>query len=347
MKKSLLLTLLLLCCCGAWALKPLKKPLAFVSPDSVVFWSRDFGNPRLVALIGDSSAYPQPTVITKKDRKNFKAQLAAWEQRRTARFNIVGGAGDEENDLQTLPAADMLYRSATLLLQTGDGRFAETIERTLYNALPAAILAGGGTMERSVASQALMNASGMAFATDEEGVYVNFYTNSYACVRTANLALTLDVMTAMPFEPRVKIRVGGLRGQQTFKLRLLMPEWARTISGGSIKTYLNGREEEFPVVNGYLEIDRRWRNGEEVFFDLPIQPSYVHRPDGNVALMRGAVVYVLTTPTESFALPQAAEFEANPQSNNLRATCTKADGTTATLIAHPYAERQGVVWMKE
>ncbi len=347
MKKILLLTVSLLCCCGVWALKPLKKPLVFVSPDSVVFWARDFGNPRLVALMGDSSVYPQRTVITKKERRAFKAQISAWEQRMKERFNLVGGSGDEVNDLQTLPAADMLYRSATLLLQTADGRFAEAMERTLYNALPSAILAGVGMMERSVASQALMNASGMVFATDDEGVYVNFYTNSYARVRTDALSLTLDVMTAMPLDPRVKVRVGGLSGQQSFKLRLYMPKWAQKAAGGVVKTYLNGREEEFPIVKGYLEIDRRWRNGEEVFFDLPFHPAYVHRADGSVALMRGPVVYVMTTPVESFPLPEAMQFEADPQSNALRATAWKADGTTATLIARPYAERQGVVWMKE
>lgn len=377
MRKTLLaLAAFLLALAAAGATKPKKNPLAFVPADSVFFWSQDLGNLRLLALAADPDLHPQRFLADAAARKNFKKDVEKWEQRAGSELNLVGGIGDEGTEPQALPAAALLYSSATLWLQTADGRYAETMEKTLFNALPAA-LSSELPLEKQVAAQALMNGAGMAFATDREGVFVNFYANCLARICTKELKLTLDVQTGMPYEEQVKIRVGGLKEHQTFKLRLHLPSWAlgqafpdaRYAAAESPRptpvAYINGREEELAVVDGYWEITRNWRNGDEIFFSLPLTPLLVRQStDGNaqrgkVALQRGPLVYAPATATQgclfSATAPLSLDYsEKYTSSVALSGTLFKADGTPADaaappvpFFAVPYAEKARPIWLDE
>lgn len=378
MKKILLFTYAcLFLLTTASAEKRLKRPLTFVPADSIVFLSQDISNLRLLALATDSTARPARITIGKAERKAFEKNLRTWQEHMASHFNLVGGMGDELVNPQILPAAAMLHESATLFLQTADAKFANTISRIVHNTLPTA-LGSPVEAERQMGARALSDAAGMIYATDTEGVYINFYTNSYGYIHTPHLHLSLDVQTFMPFEGRVKVRVGGMKkGRHEFKLRFLIPEWCRAeISPATRYTavpdkkeqlivYINGRDEELKAENGYVEITRAWRNGDEVYFDLPF-PILTIRPvvcdsltSGVVALQRGPLVYALPRSVNEwyFDAEQPIRIDYSEQVANVpclagqlkakKSTSESTEVPKTSFVAVPYAIFRGQVWLEE
>lgn len=68
--------------------------------------------------------------------------------------------------------------------------------------------------------------------------------------------LSLDVIDGISMGCLWKLRIGGLAQKMRFKLRVPVPEGAQV--------YVNGLDYEGKVQNGFVEIDRFWRNGHEV-----------------------------------------------------------------------------------
>ncbi len=347
---------------------PLTAPLSFVPADSVLFWSQDFSNPCLVAMFADSTVRATDVTLKPCPAQEVEARLEKWKQNVAGFVNLTGACYAEGETAVNRSSVAMFYSSAEFLLRTGHARCAEIIERTIWNALPAEVLHGNEPARRRVAAKMLMDAAGMVFATDSAGVYVNYYTGCFTRIRRGNLHLTLDVQTTLPNNPQVKIRISGLRpGQNHFKLRLYMPPWATdSLLGGDyrslgapaaapIEVYLNGRSERFPLVNGYLEIDRAWRNGEEIYFNLPFEPHYVAQKGvapaeaKAVAIRLGPMLYVAKSPSDAAVLTAHPLTPDHSQrhSATVAVLASQLSGTdTIPLIAVPYAESRGQVWLR-
>lgn len=223
-------------------------------------------------------------------------------------------------------AANTAREAARLLLLTGEARYAEAVERMAFNLLPALAADKDDLPQRHVAAQTLLDIAGMMYATDGEGVYVNLYANCYARMRVGDLQVSLDQITAMPHDAQVKLRIGLPRGSHRLKLRLRIPEWAmkRNFPHADddpaearrplMAVYVNGREEELPAERDYLVIDRRWNNGDEVFFDFPLQPRVVSAVEdgvpqpGRIAVCRGPLLYVPDRRTEGCYFPRTGRI---------------------------------------
>lgn len=273
----------------------------FVPADSVLFFDARRTNFRFAAACVDTGLRPQATEAGSLSARGVRKARKAWETDVAAGLNAVGGRGDELQGEQTFAAARAARASARLFLLTGEGRCFDVVDRVLYNALPSALLPEAPFFERRVAAQTMLDATGWIYAADGEGVYVNLYANCYASIRTPGFCLTLDQITSLPTEPRVRFRVGGLpRGFTRFKLRLRLPEWgggAAAVAGllpaaesgeRPPVVYVNGRETPCETENGYIVIERDWRNRDEVFFDFDLRPRLVRRAaDGACAWRRG------------------------------------------------------------
>lgn len=190
------------------AQKLLKEPLTYVPADSVVIWGEDISDLRGTALKLDASLTEQP-LGEPGNKKDFVRKIKKWQTEYLPQINLAGGLG-EENLPQTVATANMTGLAADLLRLTADSRLADVMERSLFNQLLREVaLPGEMTMEKHVAAQALINATGKILATDEEGIYINLYLNSTAHVRTKQFDVMLDILTAMPHEGRIKVRLSG------------------------------------------------------------------------------------------------------------------------------------------
>lgn len=207
-----------------------------------------------------------------------------------------------------------------LLLATGDSRYADAIERMLFNGFLAGVSLSGSdyfylnplhlregatpdtqrspahgrrkwfetaccppNVMRTLASLATYMASG-----DDNGIQLHQYgTGEYG-----NEALSVRVETDYPWDGRVVITVQKAReGEMALAIRI--PSWAEgaelTVAG-----------EGSPAQPGcYETVTRRWARGDTVILTLPMRVRYtfadprIESIAGQVALERGPLVYAV------------------------------------------------------
>lgn len=235
MKRLYLLLTFLLLLLPLSAQRLLKHPLTYVPADSVFVLPRGESNIIMDVMAVDFRLAPQSITISRTDRKAVRK----------------GEVTDEK-----------------LLLLTGHASYATSLEESYFNILPQAIHDEGilPYSERRAAAQRILDLTGTIFALGEKkDVYLNFFENCCARINNGVLRLTMDVISEYPDGPQVKLRMGGLpSGTTPFTLHIRVPEWAIMP-----KFHINGHEIIRPVIqDGYLVIDRKWRNNEEVFFYL-------------------------------------------------------------------------------
>jgi uncharacterized protein len=267
------------------------------------------------------------------DPKYKKALENAWRFMEAQRF-ASGGWGPEEQFIE--PGKGKLYESLTnstahfetpcgsyadlklaryLIRLTGDPRYADGLERTLYNTMLAVRTPdsdGGypyysnyganaekkyyhrkwpccsGTLAQGVADYALN-----VYFHDDDSLYVNLFTPSIVRWTRPGGSVEIEQSTSYPAEDasRITIRSGG-----KFALKIRIPAWTRdaTIS-------VNGRSGGVAKPGQYAVIERNWKRSDVVDVVVP-QPLRALPIDDShpevVALMRGPVMYVALNPWE-------------------------------------------------
>ena len=225
-----------------------------------------------------------------------------------------------------------------LLLATGEGRFADAIERALYNLLAASTSVDrtgffyNNPVQRRVARPAaatqtrparaeapgtrppwfacaccppnimrtVASLGGYLATYSESGVQLHQYVP--ATIRTGTAALAVD--TKYPMDGAIEVRVLETV-DAPWTLALRVPGWCRgatvSVNGTPMTASANAA--------GYLEIGRQWRAGDRIALTLPMpvrltaaHPS-VDALRGAVAIERGPVVYCL----ESIDQPEGVD----------------------------------------
>jgi DUF1680 family protein len=237
-------------------------------------------------------------------------------------MTITGGAGqweiwtDDQDGrgqlAETCATAYQVRLYDALLRMRGDPRYADLIERTVFNALFAAQSPDGrriryytpfeGPREyhpgdtyccpgnyRRIVSEL----PGMIYYRWKNGIAVSQYTESEAKFDS----VTVKQETGYPRSGEVVLRVDPERPAR-FPLRLRIPAWAR---GASIEAG-GGRQ---PAAAGtFATIEREWKRGDTVRLSLPMPFRLVRgreRQAGRAAVMRGPLVYTLN-PSQDAAL---------------------------------------------
>lgn len=372
MKHYLPTLILLLLAMPLPAQKLLPRQLKYVDADSIVIWESGKSDLRGLALKIAPELVPQPVSAKDMPRKELRRRLREWTEEIAPALNLAGGSGDETTQPQAEAAERTVKAAAPLLLATGDSRFADALERAAVNALPAEIKADGRlTFEKRLAARTLLDITGMIYATDRDEVYVNYYLNSSTHIRTKQLDVVIDQLTAMPHSGRVKLRISGLHKNGTpLKLRLRIPAWARgnifpeenytTGNQWPLPTvYVNGREEFFSMERGYLTIAREWNSGDEVYFDLPFSLQKVRKTDtrsaSSIALMRGPLLYSLTKDIPGYLLTKESKITEQEEPDRysqtlLDITLHRAGDSEMQEIhaeARPYQTERATVWLPE
>lgn len=202
-----------------------------------------------------------------------------------------------------------------LLLAGGDGRFADHIERTLYNGFLSGLAQDGQHYFYINALQSRIGAErpgwhsvaccppnivrqiatvGHYIATqDDSGVQIHQYISSTLRAGSERDARTLRLETDYPWRGLVRLTVEET-GATPWELSLRIPGWCH-----DTRLSVNGEAVE-PVRPGtYTSIERVWSPGDVVELELAITPAWVQphpRVDAvrsSVAITRGPLVYCL------------------------------------------------------
>lgn len=362
----------------------LRRPLAYVSPDSVLVWDYTGHDLRTLALRADPGAQAVTFRVADTRRKQRQSLYAEWA-RIAPTLNAVGGMGDEMGEPQALSGARATDVAARLFLLTGEARFADICERSLFNAVwrTVADTAQAHTLAGAVAATWGASLPGLIYATSGQAdLYVNLYLNNTARVTVGTATFTFDQITSMPDRGQVKFRISRLSSPLRLRLHLRMPDWVTGRAPRGLPflyteatsalpaVYVNGHElDELETDDaGYLTIDREWRSMDEVYLNFDLTPRLLRRAEaesgtprrGEVALQRGPWIYALT------ASAQGCYFSANATLPPVEAvnryghtvqalTLYRAGGTPQDAAAEelpfhaePYADGPtGALWMPE
>ena len=219
-----------------------------------------------------------------------------------------GGAkqqtGVVEKPMETCVTVTWMKLCDQLLRLTGDVRYADELEKNLYNGLLGAMMPDGqwwayfdGLMGVRVPSyvqhadvglsccvvngpRGLMLTPFWAFMQNTDGPVVNLYAPGTAQVGPVKLEITGDY----PVSDQVEIRVTPARTEE-FTLSLRIPVWSE-------RTDLKVNGQPLPVAPGYAKIRRTWRKGDRVSVTFDMHAKVVEC-NGQVALQRGPVVLSL------------------------------------------------------
>lgn len=289
---------------SAVAQNRLKESLSFVPADSVVVWSGDRSDLKALALSVDNGLKGQAVTAGAEERKNFKDRFRQWQTETAPSLDFIGRCSAEGIDT-VVAVAHACRLSGELFLQTGESRYMDLVERCAFNYLTSRTEASLPlSFEKRMAARALMDISGMMYATDEEGIFVNFFVNNTTHVKTSTLDFVIDQLTALPYGNRLKIRISGLKnGRTPLTVRFRMPDWALASAATAMRyhycgekqglpdIYVNGRSENLPVVGGYVVVKRLWNNGDEIYLDFPVVPLHLQQKASGGATAVGGWQY--------------------------------------------------------
>jgi DUF1680 family protein len=273
-----------------------------------------------------------------------------WERMTAQRMYITGGVGSRHDGeaigadyelpnaqayTETCAAIGSMMWCHRLLAATGNARYADLFEWTLYNGmLPGWSLDGlgyyyvnpleddGGHRRKPWyycaccppnVARTLASLPGYVYGTDANSIYVHLYVESDAQVPLGDRTVGLRQRTLYPWDGAIEITVDG---EGAFALKLRIPGWVdgaanltktardtasqRTAAAHATAPSLtiNGAPVDVqPDAQGYVEIRRTWRRGDQIALDLPMTVRVwqshpkVAENRGRIALSRGPLLY--------------------------------------------------------
>lgn len=291
-----------------------------------------------------------------------------FENTATRRMYVTGGVGsssigerftfdyDLPNDLayaETCASIALCFFARAMLQLEPDGRYADVMERALYNTCLAGMSLDGRNFFYVNPLEVDPEAShkdkrrehvlpvrpqwfGCAccppnlarlttslgkymFTLGENEIYMNLYARADSDLDVGGKRIKLSCDTDYPISGDIKVKPG----QGKYALCLRIPAWAKEYS-----LKLNGEELNAAVLNGYARIEREFADGDIIELNLPMQPRRVYanthvRADlGKVAIMRGPIVYCLEQVdngvlVDALCLPRSAALSEKEQPDKL------------------------------
>jgi uncharacterized protein len=276
------------------------------------------------------------------DPAYWKTLSMLWDDLNQHQLYVTGGVGARESgeafgDAYELPNARAYGESCAaigvmmwnwrMLAASGDARFTDVIERSLYNGINSGMSLDGRTycyrnplafdpegdandrhtetgnirnpwydttccppnLERTFASL-----PGYFYSTSDDGVYVHLYDNSTINWRLHDgTAFHIKQETRYPWDGGVKITASPEEPRE-FTLFVRIPGWSQ-----NTEVRVNGTALADVPRGEYLPIRRRWAAGDTVDlgFDMGTQllraNAAVNEDRGRVAFQRGPVVFCM------------------------------------------------------
>lgn len=237
-------------------------------------------------------------------------------------INIAGSGAAFEcwyggKEKQTLPAYHTMETCVTftwmqlcarLFTATGNSMYIDEFEKTMYNALMAAMKRDGSQISKYSPLEGrrqegehqcgmeinCCNANGprafalipkVAYQAKGENVYVNLYVPSETCFSVGKNEIELVMQTSYPLDGKVEMTLNP-RKKQSFTLSLRIPSWL----DNDYTVSVNGESQECLHKGGYLQITREWNAGDKVVADFKLKTKVVEC-NHHQAVVHGPLVF--------------------------------------------------------
>ena len=268
------------------------------------------------------------------DQAYWKTLNTLWEDLTKRQMYVTGGVGaraqwEAFGEPYELPNAQAYGESCAaignmmwnwrMLAASGEAKFADVIERALYNGINSGMSLDGTTycyrnplafdpasgekirnswydvtccppnLERTLASL-----PGYFYSTSKDGVYVHLYDNSVLDWHLEDgTPLKIHQKTRYPWDGDVQLTVAPSEPHE-FTLYVRIPFWA---DGASVT--VNNRPQPGAKAEEYLAVRRTWTAGDAVKLVFPMGTEViasnprVAENRGQVAVRRGPIIYCM------------------------------------------------------
>lgn len=259
------------------------------------------------------------------DASYLEAVKTLWENMVIKKMYITGGIGarhegesfGENYELpnltaynETCAAIGDVYWNQRMFMLTGDSKYYDVIERSLYNGLISGISLDGddffypnpleadgkytfnqGALTRSPwfdcsccptnLVRFIPSMPNLLYAIQKDTIYVNIYASNHTDVEINKNKVRLIQETEYPWTGQVKLTVEP-HATSSFVIKLRIPGWTRNqVIPGDLYHYidndlpspslkLNGKEIPAAIQSGYVAISRKWKKGDVVELTLPM-----------------------------------------------------------------------------
>ncbi|MGP4050523.1 glycoside hydrolase family 127 protein [Streptomyces sp. 2A115] len=259
-----------------------------------------------------------------------------WEAMVSTKTYLTGGVGSRHDGeafgdpyelppdrayAETCAAIASVQWSWRMALLTGEAKYSDLVERTLFNGFLSGIgldgdswlyvnplqvreeyadRGGDQTARRTPWFRCAccppnvmrLLASLPHYVASGDGAGLQLHQYATGLYRAGGGAVRVE--TAYPYDGRITVTVAEAPADEQWWLALRIPGWAGTYA-------LDGRPLTRPD-DGWLRLSRRWSAGDTVVLDLPVEPRITH-PDSRVDAVRGCaaieygpLVYCLEEP---------------------------------------------------
>ena len=255
----------------------------------------------------------------------LEALDALWENVVSKKLYITGGIGASRQSEAFGNAYDLPNKSAyaetcaaianalwnhRMLLSRADARYADVLERVLYNGFLAGVSLSGdrffypnplaadgvtgfnyGDTQRVAwfkcaccpvnVTRFVPSIGGFVYARRERAIYVNLFVAGEATIPLKDNSVRIRQETGYPWSGHIKMTVHP-RTAGEFELNIRIPGWANGVPlPGGLYSYLDDHLERAALTvngepfaanphNGYARIKRVWQGGDVIELDLPM-----------------------------------------------------------------------------
>ena len=265
----------------------------------------------------------------KNDTGYIAAMDRLWDDVVHRIMYITGGIGSsrdnegftEDYDLPNLDAYCETCASVGMVLWnqrmnqlTGDSKYIDVLERSLYNGALAGISLGGdrffyvnpleskGDHHRqewygcaccpSQLSRFLPSIGNYIYASSDDALWVNLYIGNTGQIRIGETDILLTQETDYPWDGSVKLTISTSQPLEK-EIRLRIPDWCKTYD-----LSINGKRINVPKEKGYAVI-KDWKSQDVIALDMDM-PVEIVAADPHVkenfdkrAIQRGPLVYCM------------------------------------------------------
>lgn len=279
------------------------------------------------------------------DKEYVKAMEDVWEDVVYRNMYLTGGIGSSSRNegfstdydlpnehayCETCASVGMVFWNQRMGMLTGDSKYIDVLERSLYNgALDGISLQGNkffyGNPMASIGKNSRSDWFGTAccpaniarliaslgnyiYGSNKNGLWVNLFVGSSAFIPVGKQQVPVSMNTNFPWDGKVLLTLSPAK-KTRLDLHVRIPGWAKgeAVPGGlyifedtavsPFMVKLNGKPVDYKKEKGYVVIDRDWIKGDVVELNLPMDiKKVVSRPEvtenkERVAIQRGPLVY--------------------------------------------------------
>jgi DUF1680 family protein len=238
---------------------------------------------------------------------------------------------------ETCAAIGNVFWNERMFLLHGDSKYIDVLEKTLYNGLISGVGLDGKSffytnamqihdgfnhpdIERERAGwftcsccptnvvRLMPSIPGYIYAQNGNDVFVNLFISGTGDIKVNNKALQITQQNNYPWDGALAFTINPASSMD-MNLKIRIPGWAQNkaipsdlyayqqSSTQKVTIKLNGKPVDYQMQNGYAVISKKWKKGDKVEMNLPMDVQRVIANDklpedgGKIALQRGPIMY--------------------------------------------------------